>query len=183
MWQRVSTKAPSTRPAASASASRTLSCRAKIAASCEGGESDARHIHCPTDYHWSIHKLAKDFYTPNSARTPSVRTKRRSCSLRRTKAALMLAGVSRRYCKRLGKGRVLGFIALKTSTLLHYSYPFYKLDEETARAHSRARTRHDDQSDRWARPRTERQSLGMYTSDRSKPDGHIQAAVLRPRMV
>ncbi len=89
------------------------------------------------DYHWSIHKLAKDFYTTKFGEDTFSANKIRELLSEQGKSSFNTLLVFREgvVSSDTGatKGRVLGYcIALKTDTLLHYSYPFYKLDEETA---------------------------------------------------
>ncbi|MEK7645405.1 MAG: hypothetical protein AAB391_03790 [Patescibacteria group bacterium] len=87
-----------------------------------------------TDYHWSIHKLAKDFYTTKFGEDTFSANKAKELLTEADKSSFNALLVFREgTASGSEKGRVLGYcIALKTSTLLHYSYPFYKLDEETA---------------------------------------------------
>jgi len=86
------------------------------------------------DYHWSIHKLAKDFYTTKFGEDTFSANKAKEILSEADKSNFNTLLVFRENAKNSAeKGRILGYcIALKTDTLLHYSYPFYKLDEETA---------------------------------------------------
>lgn len=79
------------------------------------------------DYHWSIHKLAKDFYTTKFGEDTFSANKAKELLTEADKSSFNTLLVFRE------DARTLGYcIALKTDILLHYSYPFYKLDEETA---------------------------------------------------
>lgn len=79
------------------------------------------------DYHWTIHKLAKDFYTTKFGEDTFSANKAKELLSEADKSSFNTLLVFREGTRTLGY-----CIALKTGTLLHYSYPFYKLDEETA---------------------------------------------------
>ncbi|MEI6346097.1 MAG: hypothetical protein WCO79_02600 [bacterium] len=79
------------------------------------------------DYHWTIHKLAKDFYTTKFGEDTFSANKIKELLSEADKTSFNTLLVFKEGA------RVVGYcIALKTDTLLHYSYPFYKLDDETA---------------------------------------------------
>ena len=80
-------------------------------------------------YHWSIHKLAKDFYT----------TKFGEDTFSANKAKELMTDVTRSNFNRLfvyrdsRNDRAIGYaICLQTTSLLHYSYPFYAQKDNTS---------------------------------------------------
>lgn len=81
------------------------------------------------DYHWSIHKLAKDFYTTKFGEDTFSANKVKELLTEKDKSSFNTLLIFREATSK----KALGYcIALRTNTLLHYSYPFYKLDEATA---------------------------------------------------
>jgi arginyl-tRNA--protein-N-Asp/Glu arginylyltransferase len=74
-------------------------------------------------YHWSIHKLAKDFYEKfgenvfSANKVKELLTEKEKSNFNTLLVFKDSTGVPFGYC-----------IGLKTETLFHYSYPFYKED-------------------------------------------------------
>jgi arginyl-tRNA--protein-N-Asp/Glu arginylyltransferase len=79
-----------------------------------------------SDYHWSIHKLARDFYTTKFGEDTFSANKIKELMTDRAKSNFNTVLI---YKGSESKASPIGYtIALQTDTLLHYSYPFYNLD-------------------------------------------------------
>jgi len=73
------------------------------------------------DYHWSIHKLAKDFYTDKFGKDVFSANKAKELLTDSEKSNFNSLFVYK------NKEETIGYcICLLTSKILHYSYPFYK---------------------------------------------------------
>ena len=73
------------------------------------------------DYHWSIHKLAKDFYTTKFGKDTFSANKVKELLTNHDKSNFNTLLVLKNE-----KGQPIGYcIALLTKNILHYSYPFY----------------------------------------------------------
>jgi len=88
-----------------------------------------------TDYHWSIGKLAKDFYeTKFGAGTFSANKIKELLTTEHNFNRLFQYRMTQNVPSPLqgeGQGEVIGYcIALETNSILHYSYPFYNLNSE-----------------------------------------------------
>ena len=81
-----------------------------------------------TNYHWSIHKLAKDFYTTKFGADTFSANKVKELLTEKDQSNFNTLLVFRDD----KSDKALGYcIALKTGKMLHYSYPFYVLDDST----------------------------------------------------
>jgi arginyl-tRNA--protein-N-Asp/Glu arginylyltransferase len=75
------------------------------------------------DYHWSIHKLAKDFYTTKFGEDTFSANKIKELLTEKDKSNFNTLLVY----KDRESNEVIGYcIALMTENILHYSYPFYR---------------------------------------------------------
>lgn len=80
------------------------------------------------EYHWSIHKLAKDFYTSKFGEDTFSANKAKEIMTDAAKSNFntLLVFKNKNTDQRIGYA-----ICLQTSTMLHYSYPFYTQNPET----------------------------------------------------
>lgn len=73
------------------------------------------------DYHWSIHKLAKDFYTDKFGKDTFSANKVKELLTNQDKSSFNTILIFKNK-----NGEAVGYcIALLTKNILHYSYPFY----------------------------------------------------------
>lgn len=85
------------------------------------------------DYHWSIHKLAKDFYTTKFGEDTFSANKIKELMTEPGKSNFNKVLVFKKKDATTGApGEAIGYcIALETEKILHYSYPFYIQNPET----------------------------------------------------